>query len=135
MNQQMVTKLETHMEELMNEGAEIYKSNSFIRDVATFMEHPVSKQVYDKYMSKRNEIEQVLLFMHLYDHISKKFGKQYDLNGLQKIALLSRAMKDPEIRHDVCMEMTRWLEKKYVHSTLFTIQEESSNDFLDDNHS
>ena len=79
------------LSELEQHGQRIYKSNPFVRDIATFLENPENQQFYDKYMTDQNELEQTLLFLSVYNSICKHAPH---LNGLQKISLLNQFIRD-----------------------------------------
>lgn len=111
MDLQLISQLEGELEQLFEEGKEIYQKNKFMKDIAEFMEHPIGKDVFNKYLSNRSEIEQALIFMRLYNEITENFEEKYNLNGYQKIALTIRAVQNPNIREHICMKMTNWIKK------------------------
>ena len=110
MNKQLITELTSQLHILETEGKEIFHTNKFRGDIAQFMEHPESKRFYDEHLSNRIELEQVLLFMYVYNEISQKF-KSYELNGLQKLGLLSRIMHNSRLRSEICKHMSQWLKR------------------------
>jgi hypothetical protein len=110
MENQLITEFDSQLQTLENEGKTIYHSNKFLGDIAQFMEHPETRRFYDEYLSNKNELEQALMFMHVYSEISHKF-ESYELNGLQKLGLLSRIMHNGELRAEICQQMTQWLRE------------------------
>lgn len=113
MDKQLITDIDSEIQKLEIEGKQIYQSNQFLGDIAQFMEHPETKRFYDSYLSKKSEVEQALMFMHVYNEISKQFEK-YELNGLQKLGMLSRIMHDSNLRHQICNQMTKWMNNSKI---------------------
>ncbi len=75
------------------DGMAIAQSNPTIKDIAIFMENPVVKEFYKKYLvnSDKDSILFMLWIYHLIDNIG-------ELSPYEKMALLSKCIKNTESR-------------------------------------
>ena len=106
-------KMSSNLSPLEAHGRQVYQANPFIRDIATFMEHPENQEFYSKYMTNPTELEQTLLFLCVYNSICKK---RPTLNGLEKISLLTKFFKDPKTRSVLARRMTEWLDDNSINN-------------------
>lgn len=104
---------QNELQELFADGKNIYNENSFLRDIATFMENPENRSFYMKYFTKRTRLEEVLFFIHMYHLIDTQTTK-YDLNGFQKLSLLTQFINNHELRHQLSVAMSSWLNKETI---------------------
>jgi hypothetical protein len=84
--------------ELQTLGQKHTKSYPFLEDLVNFMENPLSKSFYQKYMKDSETLSQMCDLLFLYEKIDPK--DTHELNGFQKIALLMEIImrKDNELR-------------------------------------
>jgi hypothetical protein len=86
-------------EELESIGQDLYKKNKHYQNLANAMEHPLSREIYDKYLSEWNNAKTMIMFMQLYEKIGDNF------NGYQKIALIDQIIKNSSYRSIICADM------------------------------
>lgn len=72
--------------QLQQQGQHIYKKSEVLRDIAEFMEHPVSRQFYEKYLQHSKQVPMVLDVLFLYANIDR--DKTMNLTPYEKITLL-----------------------------------------------
>ena len=101
-----LTELETY-------GKQVYSENSFFRDIATFMENPENQQFYKKYMQTKSDMDQVVIFLHLYNIITECMS-QHDLDGLEKLAIMDKFLKNSDLRYQLCQCMNQWIKSNDI---------------------
>lgn len=77
---------------LFEEGKKVYQEHETFRQIAEFMEHPISRAFYDKWI-KSPDLNSVLYFLWLYEQIQKKFP---NLLPIQRLALMYRISRTNE---------------------------------------
>ena len=104
---------QSELNELFADGKKIYNENLFLRDIATFMENPENRSFYCKYFTQRTRIEEVFFFLHMY-HLIDTQTSTHDLNGYQKLSLLTRFIDNHDVRHQLSVAMSSWLNKETI---------------------
>lgn len=97
MNSQALIPSNKNIEiQLQKNGQDYIKSYPFLEDVGRFMEHPLCREFYEKYMKNSETLSQMLDLLFYYEHIDK--NDYIGLNGYQKIGLLMEIIirKDKE---------------------------------------
>lgn len=77
-------------ERLFEEGRKVYSEHETFKQIVEFMEHPVSREFYDRWI-KSPELDIVLYFLWLYEQIQTKFP---DLLPIERLAVMNRLSKD-----------------------------------------
>ncbi len=96
--------------QLEQQGKRLYKDVSAMRDVAEFMEDPVTREIYNKYFTNWGDITSIMLFFRLYARLDSYIEKNnLDLNGYHKIAIMDKLLKNRDINHLVCRNMAHWM--------------------------
>lgn len=90
-------------------GRKLYNSNPIYRDLATVMEHPEFKMFYDKYLSNRQNFGVIMLFLKLYNDITEEVNDE--LNGYQKLYMMSELLKNVELRHNLVEEILQFVDQ------------------------
>lgn len=80
---------------LTSAGIQVYQNNSFLGTLAEFMEHPLSREFYDKYMT-HERLDTTLFFLWLYRQIEKE---EPSLLPHKKLAILHHILHTSELRH------------------------------------
>ena len=91
-----VQKIKTSINNLSLEdsGKHLYQSNPMFKDIANFMEHPLYKDFYKKYLNQQN-ISVTLFFLWFYSEIEKKYS---NLKPYETLGLLITMFRDSKIR-------------------------------------
>lgn len=76
-------------------GMKIYQNNLFLGEIAEFMEHPLCRTFYEKYLT-RDRIDSTMFFLWLYQQIDKEDSS---LDPYKKLAILHHVMHTTELRH------------------------------------
>lgn len=101
-----------------HKGRELYNNFPWLRDIATFMEHPESFHFYKTYLCNPNRFKKMIVYLRIYELISKHFGEH--LNGYHKIFILYRL-----VNHSVYGPLLkRHLSFEHMNST--SIQNETN---------
>lgn len=77
-----------NLEKCERNGRELYKTRSWLRDIATFMEHPESYHFYKTYLCNPERFKRVIVYLKLYDLITRHTDDK--MNGYHKIFILYR---------------------------------------------
>lgn len=86
---------ESHLHWSEKRGIHLYRNNPFLRDIATFMEHPENYAFYKKYMEPE-KISVLLSILKIYQSISSMLEKSaFPYNAYHKIFLLYTLLKNP----------------------------------------
>lgn len=86
---------DAQMRHAQKKGISLYRNDPFMRDIATFMEHPENRVFYEKYMNPEG-ISTLLSILKVYSSISKVLEKSnMEFNAYHKIFLLYSFLKNP----------------------------------------
>ena len=88
-------------------GRELYKHNAHLRRVAHFMEHPETREIYDQYFGKYDDLVCFTMFLKLYEKI-EKVGPA--LTPYQKIEMLKRLIDDGNHRQLSVNAIQNWFK-------------------------
>lgn len=97
---------------LEKEGKNLYSNIPIYRDLATLMEHPEFRSIYNKYFTNWFMLQSVLLYMKIYTYI-EKYCKEY-LTPYQKIALVRKIIHNPKLRAILVSELRKDKPKKIL---------------------
>jgi hypothetical protein len=87
------------LSQLEEDGKRIYKRNPTFASIATFMEHPVSRDFFEKYMMNKRELESMLFLLSLYYRIDSYIGEDKEtLNAYHKLSILNKMIRDSDLR-------------------------------------
>lgn len=75
---------------LFQDGQRISQENPTLKEVVEFMEHPVSRGFYDKWI-KSPELENGLFFLWTYEQLEKSYP---ELLPIERLALLSHLTRN-----------------------------------------
>jgi hypothetical protein len=95
---QLITKKSSNLENQLEKNGKKYVQNyPFLEDIAQFMEHPLCREFYNKYMKNSETLDKMLDLLFFYEHIDN--NDYIGLNGYQKLALLMEIIikKDNQI--------------------------------------
>ena len=92
------------MNELESVATPSSHDNPFLEDLARFMEHPISRSFYEKYLMMKSVRRETFLFMFLYAQLE---WKKPHLSPFQKTAMIQRLMRNREIRRRICEKWTQ----------------------------
>lgn len=84
-------------------GKVIMKSNEFMRDLATVMEHPEFKTFIDKYFKDFSDIQSMIVMIKLYQAISTDVSDPFE-----KVAMLQKIMSNSELRGEIFDNYHKW---------------------------
>lgn len=76
-------------------GKQVYRTNSFLGNLAEFMENPLSREFYNYYMNSER-IDTTLFFLWLYHQIELE---KPTLLPYEKLAILHQILHTTELRH------------------------------------
>ena len=88
--------------ELENDGKIIYHSNDFMRKLSNLMEHPEYKDFLKEHFDTWENIQIFMMFYKVYEKLTNEFP---DLNGYQKISLLTSLINTSKTRRLICKEI------------------------------
>lgn len=88
--------------ELENDGKIIYHSNDFMRKLSNLMEHPEYKDFLKEHFDTWENIQIFMMFYKVYEKMTNEFP---DLNGYQKISLLTSLISTSKTRRLICKEI------------------------------
>jgi hypothetical protein len=112
LNKDKIMKLKltdkTQMAIVETHGKHIYNTIPALRDVATIMEHPELRSFIDKYFNDPFDAQNMLIFMKTYKMIEELNPM---LTSYQKIAVLSKAMNDFDMRRLIHDDYFIWCNK------------------------
>jgi hypothetical protein len=77
---------------LFKQGQQVYQENSTLKQVVEFMEHPLSRGFYDRWI-KSKDADIVLYFMWIYEQLEKSYP---DLLPIERLALLQELTRRNE---------------------------------------
>ncbi len=88
--------------DLENDGKIIYHSNDFMRKLSNLMEHPEYKDFLKEHFDTWENIQIFMMFYKVYEKLTDEFP---DLNGYQKISLLTSLINTSKTRRLICKEI------------------------------
>ncbi len=98
-------------------GKKIYQNNPNMKELGEFMEHPVTKNFYEKYLGNWADATVAILNLKLYRMVDKLLKKHnVQVNGYHKIAIVHTIMSKAEVRHLLCKEMSNWIQSTNLNS-------------------
>lgn len=86
MQKELIPYQKNTLTELEKSGVKLVNSYPILEDIAQFMEHPMCREFYEKYMKNSETLEKMLDMLFLYEKIDT--NTYINLNGFQKVALL-----------------------------------------------
>lgn len=92
------------LEKSEKNGKHLYKQNENYRSITNCMEHPEFRKLFNEHFSSIDKLKTILLFLKLYQEIEK--ASPIQLSGYQKLSILDSVMKNRELRHEICKEVT-----------------------------
>ena len=90
-------------------GFWLWKGIFELLTIVNVMEHPEFRKFFNDNFSSWDDVKTILLFLKLYEKIEK--STTVKLNGYQKLSILDGIMKDGELRHEICQEVSTQAKK------------------------
>jgi len=92
-NEQSLVDVEKYGQDIVDSG------NNIFTDLVTFMENPISRDFYDKYICRSSERDSMLSYCWIYKFIESEACKnELSLTPCQKLALVQKSMLNKEFR-------------------------------------
>ena len=110
-NSNLINKLE-NLDNLEKNGKQLYNENEYYQNIVNLMEHPEFRKLFDAHFFEWENIQLIVMFMKLYEHIEK--SSTIKLNGYQKLYLVDRVMKTRHLRHQICDQIQKWTQTTYT---------------------
>jgi hypothetical protein len=103
-NSNLINKLE-NLDKLEKNGKQLYNQNEYYQNIVNLMEHPEFRKLFDAHFFEWENIQLIVMFMKLYEHIEK--SSTIKLNGYQKLYLVDRVMKTRHLRQQICDQIQK----------------------------
>ncbi len=86
------------------DGINVYNSNPIFQDIGNFMEHPLTRDFYTRYMGNKQEQDSILYLLWVYRQIEKNIPSA---TPYEKLAILEKCIKTGEIRQQLCQTYSK----------------------------
>lgn len=88
------------------QGRLIYQNNKHYRKLLNVMEHPEFKEFFELYMKDWETTKTMLMFMKLYETLTKSFPKS---TPYQRLFILKTLINDTKLRPKIIKSMEEWI--------------------------
>jgi len=82
---------------LFEEGKRVLQTNPTLFQVVNFMEHPVSREFYDRWI-KSNEFDTMRYFLWIYEQLEHH---TQDLLPIERVALMEQITRSGAVLHEL----------------------------------
>jgi hemerythrin superfamily protein len=111
----LTTLTKIKIDNLEDDGKVIYHNNEVIKDLANVMEHPLSRDFFNKYFKNWADAEAMIMFMKTYERI-EELGD--DLTPFAKISILDKTLNRSDTRQLITQEMIKWKDDNKIQSKI-----------------